>query len=59
MVWWCGLDSSGLEQGPVVSSCEFNNNPLGFIKRHRISWPAERLSAYKKRTSFHEISYYI
>jgi hypothetical protein len=28
----CGLDSSGLGQGPVVGSCEKANEPSGSIK---------------------------
>jgi len=28
----CGLDLSGLEQGPVVVSCEYGNEPSGSIK---------------------------
>jgi hypothetical protein len=29
---WYGLDSSGLEQEPVVGSCEHDNKPSGSIK---------------------------
>jgi hypothetical protein len=28
----CGLDASGLGQGPVVGSCEHSNKPLGSKK---------------------------
>jgi hypothetical protein len=28
----CGLDSSGLGEGPLVGSCEHGTEPLGFIK---------------------------
>jgi hypothetical protein len=28
----CGLDLFGTRQGPVVSSCEHDNEPSGFIK---------------------------
>jgi len=28
----CGLDASGLEQGPVSGFCEYSNEPSGSIK---------------------------
>jgi hypothetical protein len=32
MMGMCGLDASGLGQGPVVGSCEQGNEPSGSIK---------------------------
>jgi hypothetical protein len=33
---WYGLDSSGLEQGPVEGSCEHGNEPSGYIEFWKI-----------------------
>jgi hypothetical protein len=50
-VLWYGLNSSGPGQGPVASSCENGNEPLGFHKIVRNPRVAERLAASPEELS--------
>jgi hypothetical protein len=45
-LWGSALDSSGLWQSPLVSSCEYGNEPLGYIKSGEflISWASVNFS---------------
>jgi hypothetical protein len=38
--WGCGLDSTGLGQGPAASCCECGDEPAGFL-RHGVMCSAE------------------